>query len=116
MDYNIVWVRGHVEVYDWAGRFCFSADNEREALDGVKITVKEAVHTPAGWTASFIAWVQGRTTPQESMKLRIRSFTPSSAAICLQVSISSELLSLSTMVSTTWGTYRVASRAKSSIA
>ncbi len=21
MDYNIVWVRGHVEVYDWAGRF-----------------------------------------------------------------------------------------------
>ena len=20
MDYNIVWVRGHVEVYDWAGR------------------------------------------------------------------------------------------------
>ena len=33
MDYNIVWVRGHVEVYDWAGRFCFSADNEREALE-----------------------------------------------------------------------------------
>lgn len=33
MDYNIVWVRGHVEVYDWAGRFCFSADNEREAME-----------------------------------------------------------------------------------
>ena len=33
MDYNIIWVRGHVEVYDWAGRFCFSADNEREALE-----------------------------------------------------------------------------------
>ena len=33
MDYNIVWVRGHVEVYDWAGRFCFSADNEREARE-----------------------------------------------------------------------------------
>ena len=33
MDYSIVWVRGHVEVYDWAGRFCFSADNEREALE-----------------------------------------------------------------------------------
>ena len=31
--YDIVWVRGHVEVYDWAGRFCFSADNEREALE-----------------------------------------------------------------------------------
>lgn len=32
-DYSIVWVRGHVEVYDWAGRFCFSADNEREARE-----------------------------------------------------------------------------------
>ena len=31
MDYDIIWVRGHGEVYDWAGRFCFSADNEREA-------------------------------------------------------------------------------------
>ena len=35
-DYDIVWVRGHVEVYDWAGRFCFSADNEREALEELK--------------------------------------------------------------------------------
>ena len=33
MDYVIIWVRGHVEVYDHAGRFCFSADNEREALE-----------------------------------------------------------------------------------
>ena len=33
MDYSIVWVRGHVEVYDWAGRFCFSADSEREAME-----------------------------------------------------------------------------------
>ena len=33
MDYNIIWVRGHVEVYDWAGRFCFSADSEREAME-----------------------------------------------------------------------------------
>ena len=38
MDYNIVWVRGHVEVYDWAGRFCFSADNEREALEELELT------------------------------------------------------------------------------
>ena len=37
MDYNIVWVRGHVEVYDWAGRFCFSADNEREALEELEM-------------------------------------------------------------------------------
>ena len=33
MDYEIVWVRGHIEVYDWAGRFCFSADSEREARE-----------------------------------------------------------------------------------
>ena len=36
-DYDIVWVRGHVEVYDWAGRFCFSADNEREALEELEL-------------------------------------------------------------------------------
>ena len=33
MDYSIILVRGHVEVYDWAGRFCFSADSEREARE-----------------------------------------------------------------------------------
>ncbi len=31
-DYKIQWVRGHVEVYDRFGRFCFSADTEQEAL------------------------------------------------------------------------------------
>ena len=36
-DYDIVWVRGHVEVYDWAGRFCFSADNEREAMEELEL-------------------------------------------------------------------------------
>jgi len=38
MDYSIVWVRGHVEVYDHAGRFCFSADNEREAREELELT------------------------------------------------------------------------------
>lgn len=38
MDYSIVWVRGHVEVYDWAGRFCFSADSEREAQEELALT------------------------------------------------------------------------------
>ena len=38
MDYSIVWVRGHVEVYDYAGRFCFSADNEREAREELELT------------------------------------------------------------------------------
>ena len=33
MGYQIVWVRGHVEVYDALGRFCFSADHEREARE-----------------------------------------------------------------------------------
>ena len=38
MDYEMVWVRGHIEVYDWAGRFCFSADNEREAREELGLT------------------------------------------------------------------------------
>lgn len=33
MEYDFVWVRGHIEVFDAAGRFCFSADNEREAME-----------------------------------------------------------------------------------
>lgn len=33
MGYQIRWVYGHVEVYDATGRFCFSADTEREALE-----------------------------------------------------------------------------------
>lgn len=36
MEYKIVWVKGHVEVYDHMGRFCFSADNKREALEELK--------------------------------------------------------------------------------
>ncbi|WP_272873478.1 hypothetical protein [Pseudoflavonifractor phocaeensis] len=32
MGYELKWVHGHVEVYDQAGRFCFSADSEGEAL------------------------------------------------------------------------------------
>lgn len=33
MNFEFRWVYGHVEVYDNAGRFCFSADSEREALE-----------------------------------------------------------------------------------
>lgn len=33
MSYEIRYVHGHVEVYDQAGRFQFSADSEREALE-----------------------------------------------------------------------------------
>ena len=36
MEYNIVWVRGHVEVYDGEGKFFFSADNEREAREELR--------------------------------------------------------------------------------
>lgn len=31
MEYKMKWVREHVEVYDGAGRFLFSADSEAEA-------------------------------------------------------------------------------------
>lgn len=33
MEYQFVWVNGHIEVYDYMGRFCFSADSKREALE-----------------------------------------------------------------------------------
>ena len=33
MNYEIRYVYGHVEVYDCAGRFLFSADSEGEALE-----------------------------------------------------------------------------------
>ena len=38
MESSIVWVREPVEVYDWAGRFCVSADNEREAREELALT------------------------------------------------------------------------------
>ena len=31
MEYQFKYVKGHVEVYDRSGRFCFSSDTEREA-------------------------------------------------------------------------------------
>ena len=36
MEYRICWVRGHVEVYDGAGRFRFSADPEQEAREEIE--------------------------------------------------------------------------------
>ena len=33
MEYRFVWVNGHIEVYEQMGRFCFSADNKREAME-----------------------------------------------------------------------------------
>ena len=36
MNYEIRYVYGHVEVYDLAGRFRFSADSEREAREALE--------------------------------------------------------------------------------
>lgn len=36
MEYKIIWVRGHVEVYGADGEFFFSADNEREAREELR--------------------------------------------------------------------------------
>ena len=33
MEFEIRFIRGHVEVYDGSGRFLFSADNEKEARE-----------------------------------------------------------------------------------
>ena len=35
-QFEIRWVRGHVEVFDPAGRVCFSADNETEAREDLR--------------------------------------------------------------------------------
>ena len=40
MNYEIRYVRGHVEVYDQMGRFRFSADSEWEALEELDIIRK----------------------------------------------------------------------------
>ena len=37
MNYEIRYVRGHVEVYDQMGRFRFSADSEWEAVGEVEL-------------------------------------------------------------------------------
>ena len=31
--YSMKYIRGHIQVFDACGRFLFSADNEREALE-----------------------------------------------------------------------------------
>lgn len=36
-NYEIRWVHGHIEVYDAAGNFCFSADTESEAREELKM-------------------------------------------------------------------------------
>ena len=36
MEFDIRFVRGHVEVYDHSGRFLFSADREREAREELR--------------------------------------------------------------------------------
>lgn len=36
MEFEIRFVRGHVEVYDGSGRFLFSADNEKEAREEMR--------------------------------------------------------------------------------
>ena len=33
MEFEIRFIRGHVEVFDPSGRFLFSADSEREAME-----------------------------------------------------------------------------------
>ena len=45
MNYEIRYVRGHVEVYDQMGRFRFSADSEWEALEELEQVVpKNTAH------------------------------------------------------------------------
>ena len=34
--YSIIYVQGHVQVYDYCGKFLFSADSEREAREEIR--------------------------------------------------------------------------------
>ena len=55
MEYDIRWVYGHVEVYDSAGVFRFSADSEREAreeLAGRQLDLLVAGPDAAGWAGA----------------------------------------------------------------
>ncbi|MCL1804592.1 MAG: hypothetical protein FWG28_01085 [Clostridiales bacterium] len=36
MKYKLSYVHGHVEVFDETGRFMFSADNHREAMEEIE--------------------------------------------------------------------------------
>jgi len=38
MDFKIINVKGHIEVFDGKGRFLFSADSEAEARDELQNT------------------------------------------------------------------------------
>ena len=33
MEYTVIWVKGHIEVYDANGEFCFSADTQAEVRE-----------------------------------------------------------------------------------
>ncbi len=34
--YSMQYIHGHVQVYDWNGKFLFSADSEREAREELR--------------------------------------------------------------------------------
>jgi hypothetical protein len=38
MEYELIWVNGHIEVYDSTGAFRFSADSRREAEEELGLT------------------------------------------------------------------------------
>jgi hypothetical protein len=40
MDVTLSYINGHVEVFDEAGRFLFSADNHREAMDEIELALQ----------------------------------------------------------------------------
>ena len=54
MNYEIRYVRGHVEVYDQMGRFRFSADSEWEALE--ELDQMDNIIFPIGVGVFFWLW------------------------------------------------------------
>ena len=73
MYYDIIWVQGHIEVYDNAGRFCFSADSEGEALGRIGGNRLRAARPNAGRPSFSLQCAAGRGIIDLSMETRGRN-------------------------------------------
>ena len=48
--FDMRYVRGHVEVFDWRGEFCFSADSMAEAME--ELREQSAASCSQTWSAA----------------------------------------------------------------
>ena len=53
--FDMRYVRGHVEVFDWRGEFCFSADSMAEAMEELR------EQSTAAWREGGCLWPAAQT-------------------------------------------------------